>query len=263
MSAWLIDYELPVRMVSFAVVFGTLALLELIWAARTNRTSRISRWPPNLALLLFNTLTLRLVAPAGAVTAAIWAQHHRFGLLNLVDWPLLLKSIAALIALDLAIYLQHVLFHKVPLFFRFHQVHHADVDVDITLGTRFHTIEMVLSMVIKFAAVAILGAPPVAVVLFEIVLNATSVFSHANIRFPARADRILRWIIVTPAMHAVHHSIRGPEMNANFGFNFPWWDRIFSTYRPHAEGPLIIGLNEFQSSRNQSLGWMLTLPFRR
>ncbi|MCM2317537.1 MAG: sterol desaturase family protein [Thermoanaerobaculia bacterium] len=210
-----------------------------------------------------NTLIVRLVFPAGAVAAAILADHRGWGLLNRVELNPAVKLIVAIVALDLVVYWQHLLFHLVPLLFRFHRVHHADLDFDITLATRFHPMEMLASMVIKYVAVLLLGASPVTVLVFESVLNLTSMFNHANIRLPDRLDRLLRLVVVTPAMHRVHHSFHPSETNSNFGFNLPWWDRLFGTYRQQSlDSSITIGLPDLQGTTSQSIEWMLRLPFR-
>jgi sterol desaturase/sphingolipid hydroxylase (fatty acid hydroxylase superfamily) len=213
--------------------------------------------------MLLNTALLRLVFPAGATVAALWAAGHRSGILQRVDLPELAELVLAVVALDFIIYWQHRAFHAVPLLFRFHEVHHADIDFDVTLGSRFHPIEMLLSMGIKLGAVVALGASPAAVVVFETILAVTSLFSHGNLGIPASLDRVLRWVLVTPAMHSVHHSVVVPEQQSNFGFFVPWWDRLFGTYRQRSErAEPVIGISEFQAELAQSIVWMLALPFR-
>ena len=257
----LVRYEPAVRLVSFVLVFGTMAALELFVSARPLRAPRGRRWPRNLGLTAINTAILRLIFPAGATAAALWASARHFGLLQHVALPQPVRIVLAIIALDLTIYAQHIAFHAIPFLFRFHRVHHADVDFDVTLGARFHPIEMILSMLVKLAAVAALGAPPAAVVIFEVILSVTSLFSHANLRVPHGIDRVLRWILVTPAMHVVHHSAAVDETNSNFGFNLPWWDRLFGTYRAEPKETPQIGLPVSQRPEDQSLEWMLALPF--
>ncbi len=257
----LIRYEPAVRLISFLLVFGTMAALELFVSARALRVPRGHRWPRNLGLTVINTAILRVIFPAGATATALWASAHDFGLLRHLALPQPVRIVLAVILLDLILYTQHVAFHAVPLLFRFHQVHHADIDFDVTLGARFHPVEMVLSMLVKLAAVAALGAPPAAVVLFEVILSVTSLFSHANVRVQGGSDRVLRWILVTPAMHVIHHSAAVDESNSNFGFNLPWWDRLFGTYSAEPKGPLQVGLPAYQGLEEQSLDWMLALPF--
>lgn len=256
--------EAALRLAFFVVGFALLALLEVARPEAGLRTGRAIRWPRNLAMAAINTLVVRYVFPAGAVAAAILADQRGWGVLNRVELNPALEMIFVIVALDLVVYWQHVFFHLVPLLFRFHRVHHADLDFDITLATRFHPIEMLASMVIKYGAVLLLGASPVSVLVFESVLNLTSMFNHANIRLPGKLDRLLRLIVVTPAMHRVHHSFHPSETNSNFGFNLPWWDRLFGTYRQRSvDSPITIGLPEFLGATNQSIEWMLRLPFRQ
>ncbi|HEX6178806.1 MAG TPA: sterol desaturase family protein, partial [Thermoanaerobaculia bacterium] len=236
---------------------------EAFVEARPRRVARKKRWLHNLALTALNTAVLRIIFPVGAVAAASWAANRGFGAMHLVEWPSIVETALTIAALDLAIYGQHVLFHAVPSLFRFHRVHHADIDFDVTLGTRFHTVEMLLSMVIKLLAVAALGASVTAVILFEVILAATSVFNHANVRIPSSIDRLLRLFIVTPAMHSIHHSAERTDRDTNFGFSIPWWDRLFGTYRERsAAARPRVGVAELQRQTRQSLRWMLALPFR-
>jgi len=253
--------EGAIRLVAFLLVFGTMTALELVVAARTLRVPKGRRWPRNLGLTLINTVILRVVFPAGATAAALWASARHFGLFQHLALPHPVRIVIAIITLDLVIYVQHVAFHAVPPLFRFHRVHHADVDFDVTLGARFHPVEMVLSMLVKLAAVAVLGAPAASVVMFEVILSITSLFSHANVRVRRGIDRVLRWILVTPAMHVIHHSAAAAETDSNFGFNLPWWDYLFGTYRAEPKEPLQVGLPVYQEGEEQSVGWMLALPF--
>ena len=211
-------------------------------------------------------MVTRLAAPAGAVGFAIFAEGRGWGLFNWIGWPRWLEAIAAVLALDAAIYTQHWIFHKVPLLWRLHRMHHADLDVDVTTGARFHPIEMVLSLGIKFVVVIGLGASPVSVLMFEVLLNATSMFNHSNIKMPKALDRVLRWLTVTPDMHRVHHSILRKETDSNFGFNFPWWDRMFRTYRGEpqmGQERMTLGIPEFRDGKELRLDRMLAQPFRR
>jgi sterol desaturase/sphingolipid hydroxylase (fatty acid hydroxylase superfamily) len=196
---------------------------------------------------------------------ALLAEARGWGLFNALDLPIWAGVPLAVMALDLAIYLQHVLFHAVPALWRLHRMHHADQEIDVTTGARFHPIEILLSMGIKLGVIAAVGTPAVAVLIFEVLLNATSMFNHSNVRMPARLDHVLRWIVVTPDMHRVHHSIVARETNSNFGFNLPWWDRLFGTYREQpAAGhvALTIGIEQFRDPAEQRLDRMLTQPFR-
>jgi sterol desaturase/sphingolipid hydroxylase (fatty acid hydroxylase superfamily) len=248
--------------------FGGVLLLMVFWEAlapcRRLSVRRPLRWLSNLGLVAVDTLVVRLLVPLGAVGMALFAQEHGWGLLHLVDLPDWLAVAVAVIALDLVIYLQHVMFHAVPTLWRLHMVHHADLDVDATTGVRFHPGEIMLSLGIKLAAVALLGVSALAVLLFEVLLNATSLFSHGNVRVPAWLERLLRLILVTPAMHRVHHSAQPHETNSNFGFNLPWWDYLLGTYRARpAAGHerMTIGLKQLREERvADRLHWMLALP---
>jgi sterol desaturase/sphingolipid hydroxylase (fatty acid hydroxylase superfamily) len=254
-----------IRLGAFLGIFALMALWEVLAPRRALGVSRWVRWPSNLAITALNTGLVRLVFPAAAVGLALVAEARGWGLLNALALPAWLKVAVAVVALDLVIYLQHVMFHAVPALWRLHRMHHADLDIDVTTGARFHPIEILLSMLIKFAVIAALGTPAVAVLIFEVLLNATSMFSHSNIRIPLGLDRILRWIVVTPDMHRVHHSILARETNSNFGFNLPWWDRLFGTYRAQpAAGheAMIIGIEQFRDPRELGLDRMLIQPFR-
>ena len=193
------------------------------------------------------------------------AESRGWGLFNIVPWPAWFEMLVGLVLLDLAIYLQHRVFHYVPVLWRLHRMHHADLDVDVTTGARFHPVEILLSLAIKFAAIVTLGPPALTVLLFEVLLNATSMFNHSNVRMPERAERVLRWLVVTPDMHRVHHSIIRHETDSNFGFNFPWWDRMFRTYRPQPEAGhngMILGIDQFRDPKELRIDRMLTQPFR-
>jgi sterol desaturase/sphingolipid hydroxylase (fatty acid hydroxylase superfamily) len=214
---------------------------------------------------MLDTLLTRIVAPAGAVGFALFAEARGWGLFNVITWPAWLELLLALLVLDLAIYLQHRVFHYVPVLWRLHRMHHADLDVDVTTGARFHPIEILLSLGIKFFVIVPLGAPPLAVLLFEIVLNVTSMFNHSNVLMPPAIERLLRWLVVTPDMHRVHHSILRRETDSNFGFNFPWWDRLFRTYRPQPEAgheTMMLGIEQFRDPKELRLDRMLAQPFR-
>ncbi len=263
LSDWIIANEPTVRVSAFLGVFGAMALWELVAERRHLRAPKGSRWLANLSLVVVNTLAMRLLLPAAAVGMAAIAAERGWGLLNNVAIPYPVAIVTSVIVLDLGIYLQHVMFHAVPALWRLHMVHHADVDFDVTTGSRFHTIEIAISMGVKMAAVAALGPPIVAVVIFEVLLNATAMFNHANVRLPRAADRVLRWIVVTPDMHRVHHSVTPRECNSNFGFNLPWWDRLLGTYRDQpAAGheQMQIGVSHIRETR-QPLHWLLGLPF--
>jgi sterol desaturase/sphingolipid hydroxylase (fatty acid hydroxylase superfamily) len=216
-------------------------------------------------VVLVDTLLVRVLFPTTAVGLALIAEERGFGLFNAIGLPALVGVVVSVIVLDLAIYLQHVLFHAVPALWRLHRMHHADLEFDVTTGLRFHPIEILLSMMIKLAVVAALGTPAVAVLIFEVLLNATSMFSHSNVRIPLGLDRVLRWFVVTPDMHRVHHSILSRETNSNFGFNVPWWDRLFGTYRAQpaaGHDAMTIGIEQFRDPRELGLDRMLLQPLR-
>ena len=258
-------HEPAIRLGFFLGIFALVALWE--WAAprRARLLPRSMRWTSNLSLVVLNTLLIRLLFPLAAVGVATFATANGWGLLNYFNVPFVVAVPVAVVALDFAIWLQHVTFHAVPVLWRLHRVHHADLDFDLTTGTRFHPIEIVLSMLIKFAAIAVLGPPVLAVVVFEVLLNATSVFNHGNFRLPVALDRVVRWLIVTPDMHRVHHSIEVDETNSNFGFNLPWWDRMFRTYRAQPRAGhtgMTIGIGSHTDPRQVArLPGMLLMPF--
>ena len=254
-----------IRLAFFLGVLGLVVAWEALAPRRRRALTRWTRWPSNLAIVALNTALVRVSFPVTAVGFALLCEQRGWGLLNALDLPRWPAVVLAVLVLDFAIYLQHVLFHAVPALWRLHRMHHADLDIDVTTGARFHLIEIVASMAIKLAAIAALGAPAEAVLAFEILLNATSMFNHGNIRLPSGLDRVLRWIVVTPDMHRVHHSIVPRETNSNFGFNMPWWDRLFGTYRAQPEAgheAMTIGISQFRSPREQWLDRMLTQPFR-
>ncbi len=259
------DYEGPIRLASFLAVFTAMALWEIASPLRVLRAPKGYRWFANLTLVAVGTGVVRVALPMAAVGAAEWARVRGWGICNQWDAPMWVRWIVTVIALDFVVYAQHVVFHRVPVLWRLHKVHHADVDIDVTTGLRFHPLEILFSMAIKMGAVVVLGAPVGAVVLFEAVLNATSMFNHSNVRIPFTLDRVLRLIVVTPDMHRVHHSVEESEHNRNFGFNVPWWDRLCGTYQAQpgaGHGGMVIGLAQYQGVLRQTLGWLLTLPFR-
>lgn len=252
------------RLSAFLGVLAVMASWENVAPRRRLTLARLNRWVVNLSVVLLDTVVLRALFAAGAIGAAIAASERGLGLLNAVGWPLWLEAVLAVIALDLVLYLQHVMFHAVPALWRFHMVHHADLDCDVTTGVRFHPVEVILSMLIKLAAIAVFGPSPAAVLSFEVLLNATSLFNHSNVRMPAPADRVLRWIVVTPDMHRIHHSINPRETNRNFGFNLPWWDRLLDTYwaePAHGHEGMTLGLEQFRDPARLTLVGILMLPF--
>jgi sterol desaturase/sphingolipid hydroxylase (fatty acid hydroxylase superfamily) len=255
--------EALVRVSAFLGVLTAMLLWEWDQPRRSLSRPRRERWVANLGLTLCDTVLVRVTVGGVAYATAVWAADQGIGLLHWQPLPPVAAAAVTLLVLDGAIYLQHVLFHAVPLLWRLHRVHHADLDFDATTGVRFHPLEILLSLGYKAAVVALLGAVPWAVVAFEVLLNATSVFNHGNVALPARLDRWLRWIIVTPDMHRVHHSSRIVETNSNFGFSFSWWDRLCGTYRAQptlGHVGMEIGLSEYRAPL--SLGQLLLLPFR-
>ena len=258
------DNEVVIRLSCFLGVFVIIAVWEWIVPRRALTTSKTKRWFANLGIVFLNSLAARMLIPVMPVGLALLARENGWGLFHALNIPYSVGVVAGIVALDFVIYLQHLMFHAVPVFWRLHMMHHADLDYDLTTGLRFHPIEILLSMGIKLTVVAALGPPALAVIIFEILLNATATFNHGNIYMPGAFDRVLRLFVVTPDMHRVHHSVTIRETNCNFGFNLPWWDRLFGTYRsqPAAghEG-MTIGLSQFRDSKRLTLPWMLALPF--
>jgi sterol desaturase/sphingolipid hydroxylase (fatty acid hydroxylase superfamily) len=257
--------EIAVRVASYAAVFGGMALWEWFAPRRRLSVGRAPRWPGNLGILAIDIAAVRLLVPTAAVGVALIAAERGWGLFNLAGVPGWAAILIGVIALDLVIYTQHVVFHHVPVLWRLHRMHHADLDIDVTTGVRFHPLEILLSLAIKMAAVAALGVPALAVLIFEVLLNATSMFNHSNVALPPRLDAIARWIVVTPQMHQVHHSIERAETDSNFGFNLPWWDWLFGTYRARpaaGEQGMVIGLPIFRDVAELRIAQLLTQPFR-
>ena len=263
---FVLSHEPQIRMGFFVGVFALVALWELAAPRRVLKLSRQQRWTANLGIVLLNTVIVRVAFPAAAVGMAALSVDKSWGLLNNFDVPFWLAVPLAVVAMDFVIWLQHVMVHAVPALWRLHRVHHADLDYDLTTGARFHPIEIVLSMGIKFATIALLGAPVLAVVVFEVLLSACAMFNHGNIRLPAALDRALRWFIVTPDMHRVHHSVEDDESNSNFGFNLTWWDRLFGTYREQPRAGqlgMTIGIHGHTDPHEVArLPGMLALPFK-
>lgn len=258
--------EGTVRLVFFLGTFAVVATGELLAPRRPLTTPRGSRWFANLSLVVLDTLAVRLLLPVLPVGMALSMQQRGIGLLNLLSFPSWLQVVLSVIILDYVIYLQHRLFHATPLLWRLHRMHHTDLDLDVTSGNRFHPLEILISMVIKLAVVAVLGAPPLGVLAFEVLLNATAQFNHGNIHLPLSLDHYLRLVVVTPDMHRVHHSTIPRETDSNFGFNLPWWDRLSGTYRPQPEAGhlgMTIGLNRFRDPRELTLPKLLLQPFLR
>ncbi len=266
MTDWIMSNEPVIRLGFFAGIFGLMAIWEVIAARRELITGKGRRWVGNLSLVALDTLIVRLLFPTAALGMASMVQDLEWGVLNVLSVPYWTAVLISIVMLDLAIYLQHVMFHALPALWRLHMVHHADLDLDVTSGSRFHPIEIVLSMFIKLGVIAVLGPPLLGVLIFEVVLNGLAMFNHANARIPLPLDRVLRWIIVTPDMHRVHHSVERAEHNTNFGFNLSCWDRVLGTYKDQParghEG-MTIGLKSFRERTWQSLPRLLAMPFFR
>lgn len=264
-SAYVVQHEVAIRLGCFLGILGAMTLWELAAPRRTLTVPKLLRWINNMGMVVINSFLLRIIFPSAAVGVAVFAQKHGWGLFNYAQVSHTIAVVMSVVALDFIIYLQHVMFHAVPVFWRVHRMHHADLDFDVTTGVRFHPLEILLSMLIKSAGVVVLGPPVLGVIIFEVALNATSMFNHSNVRVLHGVDRILRWFVVTPDMHRVHHSTEGRETNSNFGFNLPWWDRLLGTYRPQPrmghEG-MTIGLEEFRDRKScVLLPGMLSIPF--
>ncbi len=259
-------HEVAIRMGFFFGILGIMALWELLAPRRALTVSKTVRWVNNLAVVALNNILLRIIFPAAAVGMAAFVGDQGWGVFNHYQTAFWLALVASVVAMDFTIYLQHVMVHAVPALWRLHRVHHADLDFDVTTGARFHPVEIILSMLIKFAAIVVLGPPVLAVVVFEVLLNATAMFNHSNVYLPKQLDRILRRFVVTPDMHRVHHSVEDDEANSNFGFNLPWWDLFFGTYRDQPRAGhtgMTIGIHKYRTIKEASwLPGMLWLPFK-
>jgi sterol desaturase/sphingolipid hydroxylase (fatty acid hydroxylase superfamily) len=259
------NFEIAIRVASYAAVFATMGLWEWHAPRRRLMVGRSRRWLGNLGILALDILAVRLLAPTAAVGIALIAAAHGWGLFPLLGLPVWVAILLGFVALDLVIYTQHVIFHHVPVLWRLHRMHHADLDIDVTTGVRFHPLEILLSLAIKMVAIAALGIPALAVLIFEVVLNASSMFNHGNVALPVWLEPLARWIVVTPQMHEVHHSTLRAETDSNFGFNLPWWDRLFGTYRAEpaaGEQSMEIGLPDFRDVAELRLDRLITQPFR-
>lgn len=265
----LLDQEAFIKFISFVMMFLLMATLEIKSPKRASQLDKSYRWANNMSISLLNSVILRMIFPSAAAGVAIWVDIEHFGLFNssfMLAWAPWLKAIAGLILLDFAIWLQHLLFHFVPALWRLHRVHHSDLDIDFTSGLRFHPLEIVLSMAFKSCIILMFGVPVAAVLIFEICLSSASMFNHGNIHIPARVDKLLRWFIVTPDMHIIHHSWSLHETNSNFGFNFPWWDRLLGTYKSapdYGYSGMTIGLHEFRTKKDARVDKLLLQPFAR
>ncbi|HET7059442.1 MAG TPA: sterol desaturase family protein [Nitrospiraceae bacterium] len=259
----MIKTDVLIRLAGFLGAFGLLAIWEICAPRRALTNSKARRWVANLGIVVIDALLIRILFATGAVGAALMAAQHAWGLLNQWRGPAWLEIIMAVIALDLALYLQHVLFHAVPILWRLHMMHHADLDVDVTTGVRFHPAEIALSMLIKIGIILLIGASPTAVVIFEVLLNATSLFNHSNVRIPTSLETVIRSLVVTPDMHRIHHSVHARETNSNFGFNLSWWDRLVGTYRAEPQDgqtAMSLGLEQFRDPDRLTLLGILVMP---
>jgi sterol desaturase/sphingolipid hydroxylase (fatty acid hydroxylase superfamily) len=266
MNTFIIDREVFIRLAFFVAVFAVMAVWEIIAPRRPIGNPRGIRWVNNLIITFINSALVRMVFPITAIGVALISLQNHWGLFNNLSISGWTAGILSIVTLDLTIYAQHVLFHKIPCFWRLHRMHHTDLDIDVTTGARFHPVEILLSMAVKMAMVFILGAPAWSVLAFEVLLNGTSMFNHSNILMNLRFDGILRLFLVTPDMHRVHHSVIMRETDSNFGFNMPWWDRMFGTYRGQpAAGheAMTIGLANYRAPKWLTLPWMLAVPFSR
>ena len=264
MKELLFQYESYIRLGSFFGLFVLLMIWELASPKRKLLQLRRFRWFSNIGLIVTSSVLVRFIIPTAAVGVALHVEQDNLGFLNHFDFSAVTQFILAFILMDLAIYFQHVIFHALPMFWRFHRVHHSDLDCDITTGLRFHPFEILISIIFKFVVIISIGAPVIAVVCFEIILNAASMFTHSNIKIPLSLEKIVRWTIVTPDMHRIHHSVNENETNSNFGFFISVWDRLFGTYidKPkEGQKNMEIGLHEFRQAKWQNLRWLIYLPF--
>jgi len=261
----LLNNEPVIRLMAFFGIFTVMALLELAAPRRPLSISKKLRWFSNLGIVVLNTALARTVLPMAPVAFAYVAMDRGWGVFNILQWNGWVELLVAVVLMDFFIWLQHVMVHAIPLLWRLHRMHHTDIDYDVTTGARFHPIEILLSFAIKFAVIALTGASPVAVLVFEVLLNATAMFNHSNVRLPLGLDAVLRLVVVTPDMHRVHHSAIPRECNSNFGFNLPWWDRLFGTYTAQPEAgheAMTIGLDMFRDVHDERLDQMLIQPFK-
>jgi len=257
--------ETAIRLSVFASVFAIMAVVEALWPRKQRTQPRTTRWFTNIGVVVVDSITVRLIFPIVAVGVAIYAHKNGWGLLNLIAMPYWFKVLISAILLDMAIYWQHVASHKVPMFWRVHRMHHVDRDIDVSTGTRFHPIEIVLSMLYKMAIILLLGPAAFGVFLFEVLLNGSAMFNHANVRLPLWLDRIIRVLFVTPDMHRIHHSVYKDETDSNYGFNLAIWDKIFGTYidQPRdGHDDMVIGMKGYQDDKPSNIIWALLFPFK-
>lgn len=265
MFEYLLGHEPQVRLTFLFSILAIMAIWELIAPQRRREIPRLLRWSNNFALTVIDTVLVRLTFPLMAVGMAAYATEQGWGVFNLLKIPSWIAFVFSFLLLDLAIYLQHVMFHAVPMLWRLHRVHHSDLEFDVTTGLRFHPIEILISMAFKLVLIVVLGTPAIVVLIFEVVLNGSAMFNHSNVRLPFALDRLLRLFVVTPDMHRVHHSVRASETNSNFGFNLPWWDRVFGTYRAQPKDGherMKIGIEQFRTTRDLWIDQMLVQPVR-
>jgi sterol desaturase/sphingolipid hydroxylase (fatty acid hydroxylase superfamily) len=263
LEIFLLGHESVIRFGFFLGTFALMALWEVLAPLRMPGTSKAVRWPNHVMLAAMNIGLVRVLFPLAAVALAVYAGEHGIGLFNIIPVPYLLAFVGSLLALDLAIYLFHLLFHAVPALWRVHRVHHADVDIDVSTGVRFHPIQMMLSVSIKSIVILLLGPPALSVLTFEVLSHAITLFNHGNVRIPAALDRVLRWFVVTPDMHRIHHSIHIAETDSNFGFVLPWWDRMFGTYRAEpaaGQTRMVVGIESFRTDRDLWLDRLVLNP---
>ncbi|MEO7066891.1 MAG: sterol desaturase family protein [Rhodanobacter sp.] len=254
---------MALRLSLFLTLLLLLAAAEWVWPRHHAAPQRRRRWTTNLGFGVMNALGMRVLGPWAAVSAAAWAQLHGVGILHVTHAPTILAALIGLLALDLVIYLQHRLMHRVDWLWRLHRMHHTDLAIDVSSGVRFHPLEIVFSMGVKVGAVLLLGVTPGVVMVFEIVLSSFSLFTHANVAIPPRIDRWLRWVIVTPDMHRIHHSVLRDEHDSNYGFQLIWWDRLFNSYRANPRQPqatIKLGLDRFRSDEEQHFTQLLWQP---
>ena len=266
MNNLIADSESSIRLAIFLGMFLLLAIAEVLFPRRKPAYSKPKRWLSNLGISALNTLVVRISFPIAGVAAAMLAQERQWGLLNQLPLAAWLNILVFLLLFDLAIYWQHRLFHVVPWLWRFHRMHHTDVDYDLTTGSRFHPCSILISAAIKIALVIVLGASAAAILTAEVVLNVTAMFNHSNLKLPQSMDHKLRKILVTPDMHRIHHSTDSIEHNANFGFNFPWWDRIFGSYLDQpkmSHEDMDIGITGFQERKSIDIFTLLIQPFTK
>ena len=264
METWLIANETIIRLSFFFGIFILVGVWELIVPRRQLNFSKPVRWYSNIGIVFFNSLVLKLIFPIMATGLAFFAMGKGWGLFNNIELPFFIRVVTSMLLLDGAIYIQHAMFHSLPLLWRFHRMHHTDMDLDVSSGARFHPVEIIISMGIKLSVIVVPGPPVTAVILFEVLLNFTAMFNHGDIYISPKIDRILRCFVVTPDMHRVHHSVSAKETNSNFGFNFPWWDTMFGTYKAQPEkghSSMTIGISKFRNPENLHLHRMLIQPF--